>query len=182
MGFWELPAAVAIFLTWFNTPPASMADVAQREAIRREAAPKSAHALTNPDVPAYRLAEPEAPPAAAGGTDTASKPDAAKPADKPTDTHDEKWWRTRITTAREAVDHDQMAIDATQSQINGLTAEFINRDDPAQKSKIELQRGRALVELDRLKKQLEDDKKAVTDILEEARRSGVPPGWLRGGV
>jgi hypothetical protein len=183
MGFWELPAAVAIFLTWFNTPPASMADLAQREAIRREAAPKSAHSLTNPEVPAYRLAEPDTPPpAAASSADAAAKPDAAKPADKPADTHDEKWWRTRITTAREAVDHDQMALDALQSHINGLTAEFINKDDPAQKSKVELERGRALVELDRLKKQFEADKLAVTDILEEARRAGVPPGWLRGGV
>jgi len=180
MGFWELPAAVAIFLTWFNTPPASMADVAQREAIRREAAPKSAHALTNPEVPAYRLLEAETPPAAAAGGDAAAKPDAAKAADKPGDTHDETWWRTRITTARAAVDHDQMALDALQSQINGLTTEFINMDDPARKSKVELERGRALAELDRMKKQFEDDKKAVTDILEEARRAGVPPGWLRG--
>jgi hypothetical protein len=75
-----------------------------------------------------------------------------------------------------------MALDALQSHINGLTAEFINKDDPAQKSKVELERGRALVELDRLKKQFEADKLAVTDILEEARRAGVPPGWLRGGV
>jgi len=36
-----------------------------------------------------------------------------------------------------------------------------------------------LTELDRLKKQIVDDQKAITDIEEEARRAGVPPGWLR---
>jgi hypothetical protein len=184
MGAWELPAVVAVFLTWFSSPPASIADAAQREALRRQMLPKATHALTNPDVPAYRLAEQEAvPPAAAAGADT--KPDAGKTGEKPAekaDTHDEAWWRARITTARGTVDHDQMMLDALQSQINGLTADFINRDDPAQKAQIEQQRNRALAELDRMKKQMADDKQAVTDILEEARKLGVPPGWLRGGL
>jgi len=36
-----------------------------------------------------------------------------------------------------------------------------------------------VAELDRLKKQLLADKKAIADLEEEARRAGVPPGWLR---
>jgi hypothetical protein len=36
-----------------------------------------------------------------------------------------------------------------------------------------------MAELERLKKQVVDDRKAIADIEEEARRAGVPPGWLR---
>ena len=66
-----------------------------------------------------------------------------------------------------------------QTRVNALTTDFVNRDDPAQRGIIERDRQRALTELDRLKKQIVDDQKAITDIEEEARRAGVPPGWLR---
>jgi hypothetical protein len=38
---------------------------------------------------------------------------------------------------------------------------------------------KALGELDRLKQAIQNDLKAITDLEEEARRAGVPPGWLR---
>jgi hypothetical protein len=86
-----------------------------------------------------------------------------------------------MTSARTAVDNDQMTIDALQSQINALTADWINRDDPAQKAQLEQRRNKAVADLDRLKTQIDADKKAIDDITDEARRAGVPPGWLRGG-
>jgi hypothetical protein len=64
-------------------------------------------------------------------------------------------------------------------KINAMTTDFVNRDDPAQKMAIERDRNKALAELDRLKKAILDDKKAITDFEEDARRAGVPPGWLR---
>ena len=38
---------------------------------------------------------------------------------------------------------------------------------------------RQLAELAKLKEQIQKDKKALADLDEEARRAGVPPGWLR---
>jgi hypothetical protein len=40
-------------------------------------------------------------------------------------------------------------------------------------------RQRALTELDRVKKEIQLQTKALADLQEEARKSGVPPGWLR---
>ena len=40
-------------------------------------------------------------------------------------------------------------------------------------------RQKALSELDRLKDQIQKNKKGLEDLDEEARRAGVPPGWLR---
>ncbi len=70
-------------------------------------------------------------------------------------------------------------MDALQSRINALTTDFVNRDDPYQRAVIEGDRVKAIAELERLKKELQLQTKAVDDLREEARRAGVPPGWLR---
>jgi hypothetical protein len=185
MTFWQLPAAVLLFLTWFNAPPASLADASRREAVRRQILPRAGHALTNDNLPAPRPVFSE--PADAAATTAPDQADAnGKPAksdggDKPADVHDEAYWRTRINTARDTFSHDQMTVDALQSQVNGLTTDFINRDDPAQKAQIEQQRIKVMNELNRMKTQLDADQKNIDGVMDEARRAGVPPGWLRGG-
>jgi hypothetical protein len=40
-------------------------------------------------------------------------------------------------------------------------------------------RQKALAELDRVKNDIVQQTKAIADIQSEARRAGVPPGWLR---
>jgi hypothetical protein len=95
------------------------------------------------------------------------------------DVKDEKYWRSRIGGARSALERSRIFADALQSRINALTTDFVNRSDPAQRAQIELERQRAVAELDRVKKEIADQTKAITDIEEEARKAGVPPGWLR---
>jgi hypothetical protein len=63
--------------------------------------------------------------------------------------------------------------------LNALNADFVNADDPARRSAIEQDRQRAATELERVKKEVADQTKALAAIEEEARRAKVPPGWLR---
>lgn len=183
MSSWGLSAAVLFFLTWFNAPPQTLGDAARREALRRQILPPAAHVLTTESLPPPRAGDYTTPPAtpagAAASGDAGAKP-AAEP-DKAADTHDEKWWHDHMTAARATVTHDQMAVEALQSEVAALTRDFVNRDDPAQKAQLEQQRIRTLAELDRMKQQLVDDQKAVDDLMAQARRDGVPPGWIRGG-
>ena len=69
--------------------------------------------------------------------------------------------------------------EALQSRINALTTDFVNRDNPVQKRQIGEDRQKALAELDQVKKDIVNGKKAINDIEEEARRANVPPGWIR---
>src|SRR5262249_37356857 len=160
-------------VAWLSTPPTSLADVARREQIRRQLAPAAARVYTNQDLPAA----PEVPPPAAAPPATAEPPSPETSGSKPAETakpaapapeskpdskdvkHDEAWWRDRITKAREALAHDQLMAEALQSRINGLTSDWINRDDPAQKAQLFEQRQQALAELDRTKKKIDDDGK-----------------------
>ncbi len=72
-----------------------------------------------------------------------------------------------------------MLADALQSRLNALTTDIVNRDDPAQRAQLERERQRALLELDRTKIEIAEHVKAIAAIEEEARKAGVPPGWLR---
>ena len=84
-----------------------------------------------------------------------------------------------MQSALEQLDRDRLYAEALQSRINALTTDFTARDDPAQRALIGQDRDKAVAELDRLKKVIQDDKDAVTAVEEEARHAGVPPGWLR---
>jgi hypothetical protein len=66
-----------------------------------------------------------------------------------------------------------------QTRVNSLTTDFSGRDDPYQRAKIAEERSKAILELDRVKADVESNRKKIGDIEDEARRAGVPPGWLR---
>jgi hypothetical protein len=108
--------------------------------------------------------------AAAGAPAVAPSADVAKT---------REYWRKRIGDVRDQIDRNKIYLDSLQSRINGLWADFTARDDPAQRAVIAGERQRALNELDRLTKEQQDLQKRAAAIEEEARRAGVPPGWLR---
>jgi hypothetical protein len=92
---------------------------------------------------------------------------------------DEQRWRARIADARDQIKRSRMFAEALQSRINALNADFSARDDPAQRSAIGAQLNEALAELERVRGEIEAQEQGVSDLEEEARRAGVPPGWLR---
>lgn len=91
----------------------------------------------------------------------------------------ETYWRERMASAQAELDRTRMFAQAVQNRIDMLWTDFVNRDDPVQRSLIEQDRNKALAELDQLKKDLETQQQAIADIEREARRANVPRGWLR---
>jgi hypothetical protein len=164
----------------------SLASVAKKEEERRKQVKAAAKVYTNDDlkaditassVPAPTNASPAAPVPSAqvpsvnlpGGTITEG-------AEEP---RDEAYWRARMTQARSSLERLRIFSDALQSRLNALATDIVNRDDPAQRAQLELERQRALAERERVDKEMADQTKAIADIEEEARKAGVPPGWLR---
>ncbi len=84
-----------------------------------------------------------------------------------------------MNNARLAVDRDNLLIEALQSRINALQADVVNIDDPVQQGKARQNLGKALTELDSMKQKRDTDLKSIAAIQDEARRSNVPPGWIR---
>jgi hypothetical protein len=164
----------------------SLADVAKKEEERRKALPPPTKVYTNKDlvdVPSGSAsAGAAADPAKDAAAEKAIDKDLAKADDKGGDKGEKKdkaYWFGRLQTLQQTLDRDTSFADALQSKINALTTDFVNRDDPAQRAVIEQNRQKSIAELARLTTSVQDTKKAIADLFEEARRAGVPPGWLR---
>jgi hypothetical protein len=194
-------AAFAAMMT-SGAPAQSLGDVARQEEARRKGAGAGKtytnDTLKGAPAPAATPAQPT-PSAAAPGSLPGAPADAAKPAAgakpsdgaaKPGDAQadakpaaapqaDAAAWKKRKQDLETAIERSKAFADALQSQINGLTTDFAARDDPAQRNAVAANRQKALTELDRVKKEITANTKALADLSEEARRAGVPPGWLR---
>ena len=163
----------------------SLADLARKEEERRKKLPEPAKVYTNKDLtapPSSSTPPPAPPPAAALANDAAKDAEAkakeAEAKDKGP-AKDQAYWAGRMKQLKEALARNETYADAMQTRLNSLQADFVNRDDPAQRSVIERDRQKTAAELARLKQSIIDGKKAIADLEEEARRAGVPPGWLR---
>jgi|SRR5688572_2054311 len=191
-------AAACLWLAFAADAPAqSLGNVAREEAARRNKVATSGKAYTNanlePAPPPAVAAPASAAPASQAGASGQAPSGAAAPAagtpaaksdkkgdpDKKDDKKDEKYWRERLKATREAKARAESFAEALQSRINALSTDFVNRDDPAQRGVIAADRQKALDELARVKKEVQDHTKALADLQTEARREGVPPGWVR---
>jgi hypothetical protein len=179
----------------------SLGDLAKKEQERRKASPPAVKTYTNEDLKRLRPmpggqapkagetakpADPTKPGDPAKAGDPAKPGDAVKSAELKPDApgsaepaKDEKYWRGRITAAREDIRRNEMFRDALQTRINALSADFAGRDDPFQRAKIADDRQKAIAEMARVTEEIAKATKGIGDIEEEARRAGVPPGWLR---
>jgi hypothetical protein len=169
----------------------SLADLARREEERKKAVKADPKVYTDKDVGSIRASTPpsvvSSSPAVDAGTSSGSAataqpgaPAAAEP--PPADAaavKDQAYWSDRMKKLRDQVARDQTFAEALQTRINVLASDFVNRDDPAQRSGIEAERQKAVAELQRLQEAIAEGQKAIAQLEDEARRSNVPPGWLR---
>jgi hypothetical protein len=182
-------ALLAVAAPSVHVAAQGLADIARKEEARRKTTKPARKVYSNGDLRADSPSTPPAPAGAgaappAGQAGAGSKPEGAAAADAKTTkdaepAKDQAYWSDRMRTARSALDRSKIFADALQSRINGLNTDFVNRDDPAQRAQIELERQRAVAELERVKRETADQTKAIAAIEEEARKAGVPPGWLR---
>lgn len=182
----HIPALLTIVALWTASVPLAgqtLADVAKKEEERRKTVKATGKTYTNKDLGSLPPGTPAPPPAP---TPAAAAADASAAKDKETEKSGEKepvkdqaYWSGRMKELQTQLQRDQTYVDAMQTRVNSLATDFVNRDDPAQRGALASERQKVLGELDRLKKQIEAEKKAIADLEEEARRANVPPGWLR---
>jgi hypothetical protein len=157
----------------------SLGEVARKEEERRQTVKKPAKVYTNKDLGSVDPGPPVPAPDTSKPLPGSADPKAAEKDKEKGPVKDQAYWGTQVKTLQAQVDRDQLAADAMQGRISSLTADFAARDDPAQRALINSNRQKAVAELERLNLDVKKGKKALADLLEEARRAGVPPGWLR---
>jgi hypothetical protein len=162
----------------------SLGDVAKKEQARRKDVKTPGKVYTNdslrPDPGSSPTVSPTpAPPEVQLPPSPSGTPQKDEKSADDNSKKDEAYWKDRMTQARSALERAQTFADALQSRINALTADFSARADPAQRAVIGTDRQKAVAELDRVQKEIKDNTKAVADIQEDARKAGVPAGWVR---
>ena len=175
----------------------TLGDVAKKEGERRQTVKPSGKTITNRDLPTVPPPSSAPPAPAAAGTpaatangtaaaagdtaaDSGKKPERGKEAEADKGSvKDQKYWADRMKQLRDEQARDKIFAESLQSRINALTTDFTNRDDRVQREQIAVERDTAMRELERVKKGVVDRTKAIGDLEEEARRAGVPAGWLR---
>ena len=159
----------------------SLADVARAEEARRKAVKAEAKVYTNEDLGRTRATSAAPMPSSTSSSatpkaDATTKPDQEKPVD-PTKT--EKYWKDRAAAIQQSLSRNKLLVDALETQVNGLNAEYLNTDDPGQRDLLRARVQRASGELQRVQQEIQQQTKAAADLQEEARKSGVPAGWVR---
>ena len=191
------PVTVALVLaaTAAAVPAQSLMEVARQERLRREAIARQAgpdaappKVYTDADLVhsgrlTMRVGDAARDAAAETGADPEPGADPAEsgaaPPPPPDAEADERQWRDRMTAARQALEQAERRAAELQTRANRLWADFTGRDDPAQRAALEQERRAALTELEATRAEAEELARAVADVRTEARRAGVPPGWLR---
>jgi hypothetical protein len=190
----KVVAGVGVALLAFTVAASAqtLGDLAKQEEARRKEVKSPGKVYTNDSL--HSAPAPSTPPAGTPASATADKAagdktgaqtgdqaaaDKSGAADNKTDVKDQTYWTKRMTDARNALERSQSFAEALQTRINSLTTDFTNRDDPAQRSQIAADRDKALAQLTQLKKEIEQNTKAIADIQDDARKAGVPAGWVR---
>jgi len=177
-GRWALMGAVLVMSVDRSLFAQSLGAVAKESEEKRKTTKASGKVYTNDTLKSAPAPTPAAPAAAAPSTPAADST-AADAKGKADPAKDEAAWRERIKTERDALARSEAFSAALQSQINGLYGEFTACQAPPQCSEVSAKRQKAMGELDRVKKEIETHTKAIADIQEEARKAGVPAGWVR---
>lgn len=191
MVFRAVSALLVVLAVAGSADAQSLAEVARAEEARRKAQTDPVKVYTNdnlrPDFtrPTPSPATPATADSTATPTEPGAKPEVPEAGEEPSPApaggaaQGEAYWRERMASAQAQVDRTRMFAQAVQNRIDMLWTDFVNRDDPVQRSLIEQDRNKALAELEQLKKDMESNQQAIAEIEREARRANVPRGWLR---
>lgn len=95
---------------------------------------------------------------------------------------DEQYWRSRALDIRTRLRQASDRIEDLELSAAGWRRRFYAEEDPYfRDSKIKPEWDRVLAQLEATRVDVEDTRKELEDFLEEGRRAGALPGWLREG-
>jgi hypothetical protein len=196
-----LPCLAGIFLlgTLFSQ---SLADLARQERARKSREGKTGKVFTNDDI---RSSAPSPPaPAPTAAKDIQGKPseapakeaadgkDAKTPAaggkEEPKPPEDsakkqaelEKQYRDRFAKLREALAYEEKKLDVMQRELSLMQTQYYSDPNVAMREQtFRGQINQRTQEIEQQKAAVDKSKQAISDLEEELRKKGLPPGWSR---
>jgi len=179
-------ALITVFIFVFIAAAlaSDVADVAKKEKERRAKIEKSGKTYTNKDVDAIKkknnVTDDNSAQSQPSDDDQAIASDDDTAAQTQDDANSEEYWRNRYKNAKDKVAELQAEFDRVQSNVNQLQSSVAATGGTQLPGD---QAGDAFRTLmahrDEVKQQLDEAKAALDGLEDEARKAGVPPGWVR---
>jgi len=169
----------------------SLADVARKEEERRKAVKTPSKVYTIRDVRKALGGDPSTPLAPTPGEAASpgvsarppdspvSAPQVATPPPVPPEVKDEAYWRRLLGDARSKLERSTTVASALRSQYEVLASRFASLADASQRGLVIAEMEKMQSEIDRVQKEIGQQTQDVANLEEQARRAGVPPGWIR---
>jgi hypothetical protein len=154
----------------------SLADVARKEEARRQKIATPSKVYTDADAQKYAPTTSTAQTAASTVTalDANGKPVGQQAAAEGLPA-DEAGWRARLQTARDGIDRTRLLLSALEQQ--GRSA--ARRAGTAEGDQPSAEGSTRDTEIKRLKAEMDTFRATLANAEEDARKAGVPPGWVR---
>lgn len=161
--------------------PKSLVDAARAERQRKAHAGEPVAVITNKSLPHSSGQLTQAKPA---GSKTKGKEAAAgKPAKPTSEVHDEAYWRQRGLDIRVRWRKASEDVDRLEKEAAELRRRFYAQDDPAVRdAQVKPEWDRTLELLDKARLDVKASEAELAAFMEEGRRAGALPGWLREGT
>jgi hypothetical protein len=154
----------------------SLADVARKEEARRQKIAKPSKVYKDEDVQKFAPVTSSAQAKASTVTalDANGKPVGQQAAAEGLPA-DEAGWRARLQNARDGLDRDKLLLSALEQQARtaGRRAGTPEGEEPANDA------SPRAAEIKRLKAEMDAYRATLANAEEDARKAGVPPGWVR---
>jgi len=171
----------------------SLADAARKARAERKEEPAPKKVWTDDNLPkaphetsSATPAEGEAAASSDAGEKGAEKPAATSGEDSKKQAELEASWRQRFADAHKKLDNDQKDLDLMQREYNLKQQQYYSDPNTAMRQQYNNYAGGRGPELndlnkkiDEKKQQIEQDKQAISDLEDQLRKEGLPPGWSR---
>lgn len=165
----------------------SLGEIAKKAAAERAAKAAAAEKdgktaplkiLTDKDVkPDINAPTPKPEPDTASAAAKPEKPKEEKAVVSADPPKDEAYWKSRMRILQSKLADDQNEL--TIARVHVVDVEAFIRPDGTMSSTIAENLLKAQARRDKAIAAIANDKRVISDLEEEARRAGVPPGWLR---
>jgi len=185
-GCWSAAAAQDMTTTGAQEP--SVAEAARKARAEKKTEAPPQHVWTDDNIPKVPR---EVPAATAEGGEEAG---AAAPAEKKAPAAEdeakkqaelEAKWRQRFADAQKKLDNDQKELDLMQQELGLARTQYNNDPNAAMRDQYlrDSDKGGKVNDLvkkiDDKKQEIEKDKQALSDLEDQLRHDGLPPGWAR---
>ena len=174
---------ILLFMSCVNLAIGSqVADVAKKEKERRNKIIAPGKVFTNADIAAFKAKQGDTSSNVAEGTESSDDNPPDYDVSLPPDSHspeNEKYWKDRMQQATDHLQQLQSKADDLQKTISGLMLNVTNYDGVVAGPQLNAQLGEMKDQLESTKEEIKSANQAIEDLQEEARKAGVPPGWMR---